>query len=351
MQEFTVRAPTRIDLAGGTLDLWPIHRMLEHKATINIAISLFATTTVRLLPKKSVSILKSDDQQITLAGTFEEVCAAEALPLHRLMLQALWSSERGPLELRTHCQSPQGAGLGGSSSLAITIAQALYKARQHQDGSPLPSPAALVAFAQDIEATCLVTPTGIQDYWAAVNGGITIISYPPGGPTIKKHASALLPQLGGELIVCYSGKSRCSGINNWEIYRGVMDRDARIMGLLQEIGAHSVKASEAGERGAWEELLHHSAVEWQVRTTLCKGIETPETQRIHRASVEAGAYFTRVCGAGGGGVMAIFAPAHKKQQVRAAAHAAGGILLDALVTDEGVFSATSYSRGKDERNA
>ena len=34
------RAPTRIDLAGGTLDIWPVYLMLEQAATVNVAIDL-----------------------------------------------------------------------------------------------------------------------------------------------------------------------------------------------------------------------------------------------------------------------------------------------------------------------
>jgi len=40
--EITSRAPTRIDLAGGTIDLWPLYLFLERPTTINLGIDLFA---------------------------------------------------------------------------------------------------------------------------------------------------------------------------------------------------------------------------------------------------------------------------------------------------------------------
>ena len=44
--KITATAPTRIDLAGGTIDLWPIHHLLDHKATVNVGITCTATVQI-----------------------------------------------------------------------------------------------------------------------------------------------------------------------------------------------------------------------------------------------------------------------------------------------------------------
>ena len=36
------RAPTRIDLAGGTLDIWPLNLLVPDPVTVNVAINLYA---------------------------------------------------------------------------------------------------------------------------------------------------------------------------------------------------------------------------------------------------------------------------------------------------------------------
>jgi len=41
-----VSAPTRIDLAGGTIDIWPLYLFHEGASTVNAAISLRAHVTV-----------------------------------------------------------------------------------------------------------------------------------------------------------------------------------------------------------------------------------------------------------------------------------------------------------------
>ena len=40
-------APTRIDLAGGTLDIWPLYLFHEGAQTLNAAISLRAHCSIR----------------------------------------------------------------------------------------------------------------------------------------------------------------------------------------------------------------------------------------------------------------------------------------------------------------
>jgi D-glycero-alpha-D-manno-heptose-7-phosphate kinase len=42
MNVINARSPARIDLAGGTLDLWPLHLFFDNPATINCAIDQFA---------------------------------------------------------------------------------------------------------------------------------------------------------------------------------------------------------------------------------------------------------------------------------------------------------------------
>ena len=43
-------APTRIDLAGGTMDIWPLYLFHEGAQTLNAAISLRAHCTIRRGP-------------------------------------------------------------------------------------------------------------------------------------------------------------------------------------------------------------------------------------------------------------------------------------------------------------
>src|ERR1700686_5399789 len=49
----TARAPTRIDLAGGTLDIWPLYLFHPGALTVNCAITRYATCIIETAPRNS----------------------------------------------------------------------------------------------------------------------------------------------------------------------------------------------------------------------------------------------------------------------------------------------------------
>src|SRR2546427_2139463 len=44
------KAPTRVDFAGGTLDIWPLYLFHPGAVTVNAAISLYASCVIETLP-------------------------------------------------------------------------------------------------------------------------------------------------------------------------------------------------------------------------------------------------------------------------------------------------------------
>ena len=59
-------------------------------------------------------------------------------------------------------------------------------------------------------------------------------------------------------------------------------------------------------------MFHLSYEEWRLRCELWPGVETDYTKRVDTDASSAGASFTKVCGAGGGGVMLIHCKPEKK---------------------------------------
>jgi D-glycero-alpha-D-manno-heptose-7-phosphate kinase len=335
MQKVVARAPTRVDLAGGTLDLWPIHNLIERKMTVNVGISLFAVTEVTQSPSKQFSI-QSHDQNLAITGSFREVCEDETLALISKLLEVLWRDDLPALEIVTRAQSPAGAGLGGSSALAISVAAALLRARRLL-GSPIEtSEEQLISIVQDVESKIIFAPTGCQDYWGAVRGGVNLIEFPYGPARVTTFRSDILDDLTQRVILCYSGKSRASACNNWNIYKKVFDRDREVLQSLSLIGQAAWRCGNALREGELVAALANSREEWELRKNLWPDIETPETISIDSAARAAGADFTRVCGAGGGGVMSIFADPRKRDQVISAVQSVGGSVLSAEIGVSGL---------------
>jgi D-glycero-alpha-D-manno-heptose-7-phosphate kinase len=339
----TATAPVRIDLAGGTIDLWPIHQVLDEKATVNCAVQLPARVEVKASGSDKY-LLKSLDQGIEVSGSFIDCVQTEALPLVGLFLGAWWRKDLPPLEITLEAKSPAGAGLGGSSCLAVTLGGALLRTKAMITGKNIQiDEYRLVQTASDIEARLIHAPTGIQDYWGAVRGGLNIIEFPAGRVTIETHdpsgvnpAAHVTRRLEEELLLCFSGKSRRSAINNWEIFKRVFDGDKTLLGRLAEIGRVSKECASAVRQGDYDRMLEHSAREWGLRCDLWPDIHSDETRRQADAAINAGAKLARVCGAGGGGVMAIVCPRERQSAVREALQLAGGHILPAGVARRGL---------------
>lgn len=345
---FKIRAtaPTRIDLAGGTIDLWPIHQVLRQKATVNCAVSLNAEVEVSPSQDGQYHLISLDQNQ-SFSGSRQECLKSPKLPLLSLLIEACWDGNLPPITIKTAAKSPAGAGLGGSSCLAVTIIAALEAAKRAvgdtNDGSHL-CESNLVQMAADVEAQLIHAPTGIQDYWGAIRGGLNILEYPRGRVQVETFNNPekvgaprkILDRISREMILCYSGKSRQSAINNWEIFKRVFDGDTRLIRRLEQIGAAANACASAVREGDYDALIEASQVEWNLRCELWPAIHSPETAKLAEVARTAGAKLTRVCGAGGGGVIAIFAPITSLAEIQKSLVASGGQILPAGLVFDGL---------------
>ncbi|MBI2603601.1 MAG: hypothetical protein HYW48_11165 [Deltaproteobacteria bacterium] len=334
MFSIVARAPTRVDLAGGTLDLWPLHYILDATATINIGIDLFASVSIRSSETKEYH-LESTDQNKIACGTFQYVCANKDLALPGLVLSALWREDWPPLTIKTNALSPAGAGLGGSSTLAVTLVGALNELRVRVIGEARLPEDVLVRLAGNVEAKLLKTPTGVQDHWGAQRGGLNVIRYPLKGPEVTTLRGQILDGIAEQLLVCYSGQSRVSAVNNWEIYKRAFEGDQETIGRLSSMGEEAQAAAESVLSGDGDAFLAHSLREWELRKQLWPGIETRVTRKLQELACSAGARLSRVCGAGGGGAMLFLTSPDRRQKLAETLTNGGGRVLDANVAREG----------------
>ncbi|MBI4384214.1 MAG: GHMP kinase [Nitrospinae bacterium] len=313
-------APTRIDLAGGTLDIWPLYLLLGNPPTLNAAIDLYATVEIR--PRKDKTIVV-ESKDLKLRETFPSL---ESLPDNHpleLVLRALkfYRPARGA-EIVTDCQAPAGSGIAGSSALNIALNGALnrmtgrrYKNRQ------------LIDIAKNIETQVIRTPTGWQDYFPALLGGVQAVL-----PTMTGVTSRQLPidldDLNRRFVLCYTGKPRQSGINNWEVTKNALDGDKGVLQKLSRIKDAALKMERVLDQGNLDRMAPVFAEEWTARKALAPGISTGEMERIISAALREGALAAKVCGAGGGGCLAFIVRKNARERVAAAITRNGGQVLN-----------------------
>lgn len=327
---FEASAPTRIDLAGGTVDIWPLYLLTGGAVTVNAAITL--RSTARAGPAEPGRLAaRAEDLERTWTGLTTERPAAldpEGLPLHEAILREL---DRGEgWQLTTRGGVPAGSGLGGSSSLAVAMLGAMMARR----GEPIESEK-LVAMARDIEARVLEIPTGTQDHLAAVHGGISAITYGVGAP-VRRAIDVKASELEARGTLAYLGESRASARANWDMIRRVVDGDPAIKRALVGIASIGREMAEELARGDFDACGRLLAEEWDERRNLSPAVSTPQTDAAIRAAAAAGADGAKICGAGGGGCLFVLGPPDARERIASALEESGCRLLEFRVDPVGL---------------
>ncbi len=166
----TSKAPCRVDMAGGTLDIWPLYLFHEGATTVNFAVNRYASCTLRT---RADAKLVFQSRDLKLTESFDSPDHLRAAKTYKLPLLAHLVNYFAPstgLEIDTDSQAPAGAGIAGSSTLIIAVASALNKLT----GRKLPIEK-LREIAQNVEAQIIRVPTGAQDYYPAMYGGVLAI--------------------------------------------------------------------------------------------------------------------------------------------------------------------------------
>jgi D-glycero-alpha-D-manno-heptose-7-phosphate kinase len=320
-------APTRVDLAGGTFDIWPLYLFHSRAQTINAALSLRAHCTLTSRRDYRVRLISDD--------TGEEVEAADphALSLDRLPLIARLARHFGvrSVDVRTQSESPVGAGIAGSSAMTVAVTAAFSA----WCGRPL-SDEALLTVAMNIEAQVLGVPTGVQDYRPALYGGVSAIEL--GVTGAHRHPLSVDPEdLEHRLVVAYTGASRNSGINNWDVMVRRVNGDAFITQAFDAIRDAAVSLREALEDRDWTRVADAMSAEWEARKHLAPGVTTPEINALLERARAAGALAGKVCGAGGGGCVVALVEPSKKTAVETAFEDAGVRVLPSAISRDGLI--------------
>jgi D-glycero-alpha-D-manno-heptose-7-phosphate kinase len=320
-------APTRADLAGGTVDIWPLYLFHPGAQTINVALTLRATCTLAVRTDGRLTLTQHD------AGRRFEVDRREALPPgpELALVRAIFDHfDVGGLDVETRTDAPYGAGLAGSSALNVALCAALCRWRGTD-----PPIEALLTTAMNLEARAIGVPTGVQDYRPPAYGGVSAVELGIDG--VRRHAIAVdAAALDARLIVAFTGASRQSGINNWEVFKRHIDGDARVASIFDALVRISAATRGALERHAWQDLAAAVDEEWRLRKQLAPGVTTDRIDRLIAAASAAGAAASKICGAGGGGCLLCLADPDRTSSVRRALSEAGATVLDCHVEPAGL---------------
>ena len=306
-----IKSPTRVDLSGGTLDCWPLHHLIDEPCyTINLSINIFTEVNLNKRDDKKVII---EVKNFCYKREFSHLDECLKSPDQELLFLkphlTYWQPGFG-FEVRTSSQSPVGAGLGGSSSLCISLIKAFSRLCRDKEMS-LPE---MVILGSNMEARMLKTLTGTQDYYPAVRPGLNLIEYGMGG-TRWESLGFNEKLFKNRMTLVYTGRPHNSGINNWQVIKAAVEGDVRTLNSLSRIAQISFEMLSVCRERQWNQLPRLFREEYLARTQLNPSFTSPEIKRLQELALRSGAEAVKICGAGGGGCVMVWSPPELRSKV------------------------------------
>lgn len=330
-------APTRIDLAGGTTDIWPLYLFHPNARTVNIAVDLRAKAKIEQVGGNAIEI-RSEDQDLShRLPSIDYVDEIEpGHPLELVLRLLAFFRPQGGLKISTACQAPAGSGLGGSSALNIALCGAmnsLIGGRYSREE--------LIQIARNVETQVLRIPAGTQDYYPAMYGGLNSVLLEITGDSLLRHSHILAHQIESRLVLIYSGQTRNSGINNWQVMKDHLDGNKEVQAYMRGIQEATTELEVALKTGRFDDAAKAIEFEMENRRKLAPGVVTPAMQELLEYGKANGAKAAKICGAGGGGCMMFWTNPTDKYPLIKKLRERDAQVLDFHVDSEGL-SVSSY---------
>ncbi|MBF8298877.1 MAG: putative kinase [candidate division NC10 bacterium] len=308
------------------------HRLRRPAITVNVAIDLAAEVRVRRRAGRSIRLFAVDQQRQLLWPSRERISWTREpfLELVARLIRSL-APDTG-LDIWTDCHAPAGAGTGGSSALAVATAAALAAVAGRRLDRPT-----LIEQARSIETQAIHVPTGYQDYYAAAYGGASAIEF--GLTGIRRTpvgTKAFLEQLERHLLLVYLGKPRFSGVNNWELFKRHIEWDRKTVALFEALKDNAISMRDAFLQQDMARIADLLNRDWEIRRRALPAMSSPAIDRLIRALRRAGAIGARVCGAGGGGCLALLIEPEARVRLVGIAESAGARTLPCSIRMRGL---------------
>ncbi len=301
------RTPLRVSFVGGGTDL-PAFYERDGGAVLSTAIKRYVYVTVKRhseLFLEPIRINYSKSEQVEHIDELENRIARECLR---------FLSIEPPIYISTVGDVPASTGLGGSSSFAVGLLNALHAYRRERV-----SAGQLAEEACHIEIEVLGEPIGKQDQYAAAYGGLNLFSFKPGGGVTVEHLRANNGDLKAffrGMLMFWTGHQRdASGVlsEQRENTPAKLDQLRRMRDqaadLHQRLGDGSIDVEGFGR------MLDAG---WRLKRQLAGSISSGQIDRWYDAAMAAGALGGKLCGAGGGGFLLFIAPPERHPEIRRA---------------------------------
>lgn len=296
-------APCRVDM-GGTLDISTFYYPLSRFAPCTFNIALDMRTRVRLLPYRTGRV------KVSSMGFPDAAFPDDRMPFDHpfgLMFAVAAYFGASGVHIEIESASPPRSALGGSSTAAVALVAACFKALNRGGAVPV-SRRDIALLAQALEASVAGVPCGLQDQLAAAYGGVNAWHWQPDvGKRLYRRRTVVSKsshrRLEKHLLLAYCGVPHASrDVNGTWVRQFLAGRHRR---KWEEISALTRTFVLALKRWHIRDAVAAMNRETEIRMQMTPGVVDSTGALLVEAAARngCGARFT---GAGGGGCIWAF---------------------------------------------
>ena len=297
------RTPVRLPLGGGGTDLASYYSKFGG-FFVSAALDKYNYIAVKRRFENGFRVSYSRTEITDRVESIQQPIVREALKLLNVS---------DYLEIVSIADVPGRSGLGGSSSYAIGVLNALHSFKKDNV-----SRQALAEEACHIEIDILKEPIGKQDQYVAAFGGINCYEIEKDG-TVHVNPLVISPhsisELEGNLLLFYTGikrdASRILGRQKQDEEKGIK-RVIETMHEIKKIGYKIRDSLANGDVRSFGELLD---VHWRTKKNLSEQVSNDRIDQLYEIAKRNGALGGKIMGAGGGGFF-VFYSENGKERLR-----------------------------------
>ncbi len=327
---YRARAPLRVGLAGGGTDVEP-YAFERGGAVFNSTISKYAYCTIAPTDDHSMSVHSTD------YGKYEALLDGGPLALDGNMdlIKAVTNHFEitDGFKMFLQSEAPPGSGLGGSSTVIVSIIAAICEWQNIRLTSM-----DMARLAYRLEREEIGLKGGKQDQFAAVFGGFNLMTFC--GDVVNVNRVRVSEDTVNELqycsLLCYTGSPRESAtIIESQVEKFNKGQNEEALDRSKEIAFSMVESLEKGDIASIGKLLDES---WTYKKQLSSKVSNPHIDSLYNAAKAEGAIGGKVSGAGGGGFMYFICRYDRKYNVAKVLQGLGARVTDYTFEPEGVTS-------------
>ena len=290
-----IRSPLRISIGGGGTDI-PSYYEKKGGFFISAAINKYVFVTITEPFEKGIYLKYS---QIEKTKNVENI-------KHKIIKEVLKNEiKKNKIEITTLTDIPAKTGLGSSGSFSTALIKAIYSFN-----GKMINKRDLAEKACDIEINKLKQPSGKQDQYISVYGGISEFKINKKGYVKVKNldlSKKTLFDLENNLLLFFTGFSRNSSLILSEQNTKTLKQSSEIISNLDYVKELGLEIKENLVKGNCEEFGKLMNEHWRNKLKRSKKMSNSTIDNIYNFALKNGALGGKLIGAGGGGFLLFYA--------------------------------------------